>query len=75
MSTQKVGRDTLRKLRRRYLETWGREWPEDDAYLAELWLEARGTLQAKKGPKVDAAYADALVAMRESHEFPTQSLM
>lgn len=76
--TTHVGRDTLRKLRRLYFETWDREWPEPDSYLKTLWLESRElnscTTAAVPPPVV---WQDCLTSMRENHPFevakePTQ---
>ena len=36
-----VGKDTLKKLRRLYIAAWSTPWPHDNAYLQELWQEAR----------------------------------
>lgn len=57
-------------LRRRYNETWSRDWPEDDKYLSELWLEAQGSYPTpQRGRNVGKVYDDTLDLMRESHQF------
>ena len=37
----KAGPSVLRKLRSEWQERWHVEWPHDDAYLSELWREAK----------------------------------
>jgi hypothetical protein len=75
-----VTRATRAKLRERYREIWGRDWPHDDAYLNELWLQV-----AEKSPKTErgnysipntARYETALMVMRENHifELPTDQV-
>ncbi len=67
----RVGPSVLKKLRRLYLERWGRAWPHDNAYLAELWLDARKTqaCTAKRGPYLDWVYEETLIEMRTNHNW------
>jgi hypothetical protein len=49
------------QLRRMYKEMWGRDWPHDNNYLHELWLEAYECLPSQQ--------EIALELMRENHDF------
>lgn len=64
-----VGRDTYKKLRRRYFTTWGREWPESDSYLRQLWFETRQLHACSARVPPPAVWQDCLTAMRENHPF------
>lgn len=64
-----VGRDTLKQLRRRYFDIWGREWPENNAYLKQLWLEARELHACSAHVPPPAVWQECLTLMRESHTF------
>jgi hypothetical protein len=66
----RAGVSTLNKLRRMYSEAFGRDWPEDDAYLGELWGEARAAVkkgQSKVPPP--EVWECCTTLMRECHEF------
>jgi hypothetical protein len=39
--TKLIGPSARKQLRRRYRETWGRDWPENDEYLTVLWNETK----------------------------------
>jgi hypothetical protein len=64
MQTKLIGASARKQLRRRYRETWGRDWPENDKYLTVLWNETK-----RPGASWSDRYEETLVAMRESHEF------
>ena len=65
---------TLSKIRRLYHKRWNRDWPEDDAYLAELWNEARASHRAMTAMVPPPAVWDTVLdLMRESHEFEQAS--
>lgn len=67
---RQVGAQTIAKIRAKYRETWGREWPEDDAYLRELWAEARASVRNGKNKVPPPEVFDRCVeAMRENHPF------
>ncbi len=60
------------ELRSRYKETWDRDWPEDNKYLAVLWFEAKEALDiphrsCKYDKEVVCEYT--LTTMRENHDF------
>ena len=47
------------ELRRRYRETWGSDWPQDNAFLTVLWFETKRDLgmserSKRNGPKIKA---------------------
>jgi hypothetical protein len=62
--TKLIGPSARKQLRRRYRETWGRDWPENDEYLTVLWNETK-----RPGAAWADRYDETLIAMRESHEF------
>lgn len=68
--SSKVALATVTKVRRLYSEAWGREWPHDDDYIRELWLESRAEVRNGKNkvppPEV---WQSCLMAMRENHPF------
>ena len=70
MSNKQVGISTVVKLRRLYLETWSREWPHDDSYIRELWLETRREIRngTNKVPP-PGVWDRCIEAMRENHTF------
>ena len=59
---------TLRGLRARYYKAWGIAWPFGNAYLKELWMEAR-VMHNQITPRVPSpeTYQTTLELMRESH--------
>lgn len=63
---RKAGPSVIKKLRASYKYVWGKHWPHDDAYLSELWFEAkefcRVSAVSKKG--LDKVYVTALEYMR-----------
>lgn len=40
MISKLMHKHTRAKLRAKYKETWGQEWPHDNRYLQQLWEEA-----------------------------------
>jgi hypothetical protein len=65
-----VRRSTIARLRARYFGTWGREWPFEDDYLAELWRDVQH--KNEKGNsriQLHKRYEDCLMRMRECHSF------
>ncbi len=64
-----VGSMTLTKLRTQYSTAWGREWPEPNDYLKELWLEAREAHHCRGHVPIAEVWATCLELMRESDEF------
>lgn len=60
----------IRTLRSRYAAIWGREWPHDDSYLAELWAEEQAEWpQPRRGKAAGPIYDETLMRMRENHDF------
>lgn len=68
---QIIGPTTLQKAREAYSARWGRPWPESDAYLAELIIEAKEIEGLPPGSKArpDAVRETTLDLMRADHEF------
>jgi hypothetical protein len=68
---QIIGDSARQKARRAYRAAWNREWPFDERYLAELFIEAKATLElepnSKKSP--DEVLEIVLDLMRTDHEF------
>jgi hypothetical protein len=62
---------TLRTIRAKYRAIWSRDWPEDDAYLATLWSEARATHNATRAHVPPPIVWDTVLdLMRADHPFP-----
>jgi hypothetical protein len=80
--TRIIDKGILQGLRDKYKETWGRDWPEDDTYLSELWHQAQSAYnRPQRGRNVDKVKEQVGWLMRECHEFdpgpppnPTQSI-
>lgn len=70
-ASQIIGPTTYRRCREDYREAWNREWPETDAYLAQLVIEAKAGLglDASSKAKPNEVRAETLVLMRLDHEF------
>jgi len=65
-----IAASTARKLRNGYKAAWTRDWPFDNAYLSELWQDAREALMTKvRGRRAGEVFNLALVLMRETHPF------
>lgn len=60
-----------RQLRQTYKQNWGLEWPFNNHFLTELWVEAKelNGQGAKSKQFSREATEDCLVLMRENHEF------
>lgn len=72
--TRRIFAGTIRKLRNEYFDTWERQWPHDDKYLAELWLDSRKDLNNLRGSQnLAPVYERTLLYMRENHEFEVVS--
>ena len=59
MSRVRMSSAVQAELRRRYRETWGSDWPHDNAFLAVLWFETKSDLgvserSKRNGPKIKA---------------------
>lgn len=61
-----VGYDTLKKLRSLYATAWHKSWPYDNAYLCELWLEARKATDSNGRTPSPNAWIVCLDLMKES---------
>lgn len=65
-----VNHATLEKLRSRYLEQWGVQWPHDDEYLKILWRRVREDNPPNREGYNEKRWHDCVMyAMRECHEF------
>ena len=59
MSHVRMSSAVQAELRRRYRETWGSDWPQDNAFLTVLWFETKRDLGVSErsklnGPKIKA---------------------
>ena len=70
MPANTVQRATLERLRADYADHWRREWPYDDGYLSELWLEVQDK-NAKGNSRVpsNVLHKTCRTLMRECDEF------
>jgi hypothetical protein len=68
---QIIGDSARQKARHAYRAAWNRDWPFDERYLAELFIEAKASLglepNSKKSP--DEVLGIVLDLMRADHEF------
>jgi hypothetical protein len=64
--TKRISKSTLLKLRNLYFATWHVQWPHEDAYLSQIWLESRGAFPLTNATP---AFPYCLELMRECHEF------
>jgi hypothetical protein len=66
-----IGDSARQKARNAYRAAWDRNWPFDERYLAELFIEAKASLglepNSKKSP--DQVLGLVLDLMRADHEF------
>lgn len=65
MTKNNVGPSVIKQLRARWFKWWGKDWPHDDAFLKELWCEARGERDPRGMSKRDLeeVYVDTLDRM------------
>lgn len=69
MAKNSVGSHTLSKLRSTYLAWVGQEWPHNNAYLKQLWAEARASCNEQHAKVPSAKVWDAAKdLMRECHD-------
>lgn len=66
----------ITRLRKQYLDTWSRPWPEDDKYLRELYQESKvasgfkPNAKLSKNPHAQQQVEEhTLERMRENHDF------
>ena len=67
----KLSSNRFTEILRRYRDVWHRDWPHDNATMAELWFEAKAELGIPRQSKKGGVQARKLTIekMRLDHEF------